>query len=831
MFKSCVRAFTLTMFVILIAACGTATPKATLIPPTTTTMLPTNTFAPTATATTVPTAKPVTPTYTSAPPTVTPSPPMTTPVSPTATTLPASLTLLEKSTQQFGATETFQVGLGDLDGDGDLDAVFANMGANDSAVWLNDNTGQFVDSGQKLTRQGHGLDVGDLDGDQDLDVFMTCAHYGRGGAWSKKPSRIYLNDGNGMFQESEQDLGDTELSGNGVHLIDVDNDGDLDAHVVYYEIGGAPDKIYLNDGRGEFTDSGLALYEEIIAWGDLDLDGDVDILGKTYDQGYGVLLNDGTGQFVTGWQMEDAQAMDGSIALGDFDGDDDLDALVANGSRQQGSYPTLLLWNDGTGQFSDSGQQLNKTTGVSFVVGDLDGDDDLDVFVSNIDRPNEVWLNDGNGQLVDSGLRLEGSTASSLTTIPSLGDLDGDGDLDLFVGSFQGQAEIWFAVWQPRPAPFSETLTWIKTYKRQPPIAAFDGVPAGDEGYLLVGSTNHTHQDTDDEDVLLLKIDPAGQVVWEKTYGGERFDRGKVIVPTTDGGFIILAETKSFGAGERDMYLIKVDENGKEVWSQTFGGPEAERGNAIQQAPDGGYILVGSTKSYGAGGKDVYLVKTDDSGNETWSQTYGSEYEEEGYGVSPTSDVGFFVLAERQYGDGLYTAQNSDIYLLQVDAAGNEVWSQAWEEEGVQGGFELLPTSNGNYVMTGFLSPTTREDETDFLFVKIDGKGNTIWNKPLGAPDILDYGSDVIETPDGGYLLTGMAVRGRNTSIPLIKTDVEGEMMWRQDLFEGPSPRVGMKIIETPDGGYLVVGTPLRNRQTVDTVVIKTDAKGNVKEK
>ena len=272
---------------LLATGCGAVAPTATSVPATATQIAPGATNTPLA-----PTATPAPPTATAVPPT-----PTATPVPPTAlpsaTPTPAPLLLLENSPQSFGRTETFQVGLGDLDGDGDLDAVFANMAANDSQVWFNDGQGTFQDSGQKLTQQGHGLGLGDLDGDGDLDIFMTCAHFGSGGGWSKKPSRVYLNDGQGTFEDSGQDLGDAELSGNGVNLIDLDGDGDLDAHVIYYEVGGMADRVYLNDGAGRFNDSGLALEQEEIAWGDLDADGDLDMLAKAYGEGYRVLLNDG----------------------------------------------------------------------------------------------------------------------------------------------------------------------------------------------------------------------------------------------------------------------------------------------------------------------------------------------------------------------------------------------------------------------------------------------------------------------------------------------------------------------------------------------------------
>jgi hypothetical protein len=399
-------------------------------------------------------------------PSATETPLPTKTLTPEPTTGPILLLSLEKSEQKFTSRETFQAGLGDLDGDGDLDAVLANPMKNNAQVWLNDGSATFIDTGQKLTQYGHGVGLADFDSDGDLDAFIACHQFVTG-------SKIYLNDNRGNFQDSSQDLGDQSVSAAEVNLLDLNQDGHVDVHVLYYAPDGLPDKVYLNDGQANFSDSGLALDEETIAWGDLDGDGDVDYFGKRWGEGYVVQINDGHGQFSPGWQMEDNRSTVGGVALADFDGDGDLDALVTNGFRQTGSFPSLLLWNDGYGQFADSGWLLNETMGAEVAVGDLDNDEDLDVFVANMDRPNEIWLKDGE-EFIDSGLRLGNS--SDMSGKPSLGDLDGDGDLDVVVGRFRGGAEIWLNLTIPYATPEPSTIPPVAP-DESPVLPTLTGTP------------------------------------------------------------------------------------------------------------------------------------------------------------------------------------------------------------------------------------------------------------------------------------------------------------------------------------------------------------------
>jgi hypothetical protein len=815
---------------ILVTGCGAVAPTATSVPATATSIAlgPTSSPRP-------PTATPAPPTATAVPltPTDTPLPsPTATPVPPTAvpsaTPTPAPLLFFENSPQSFGRTETFQVGLGDLDGDGDLDAVFANMAANDSQVWFNaggvqgGTPGQFVDSGQRLTQQGHGVDLGDLDGDGDLDIFMTCAHFGSGGGWSKRPSRVYLNDGQGTFEDSGQDLGDTELSGNGVNLIDLDDDGDLDAHVVYYEVGGMADKVYLNDGTGRFTDSGLALTEEEIAWGDLDADGDVDIFAKAYGTGYRVLLNDGTGQFVTGWQMEDGQTIIGDLALTDLDGDGDLDALVANGFRSEGRYPTRLLWNDGTGQFADSGQELNETLGATFAVGDLDRDGSLDVYVSNVDhRPGEAWLNDGTGHLTDSGLRLE-SLSRLLATWPSLDDLDGDGDLDLFQAGFEGKAEVWLNA-TPLPAAGGDgaltalvsARTWIRTFEGSNYGAFFDIVLTGDGNFLAVGATNHLHLPPYSGDALLMKLTLEGDVLWERTWGGDGYEQAWSVALAEDGGYFVFGETDSYGAGDRDFFLLKIAQDGSEEWFKTYGRARREWPYGMLRLSNGDLLIYGDTEPLVGSRTNQYALRLGSDGEVIWEYVVESPGDELVIDALETA-VNDLVLA---------VAADEDGKLVKLDADGNVRWTHRYELPGWQFASQVAETSDGGFFLAGFSMSSGSRRQADTWLARCTAGGELEWETSFGDPAYDDYAHSLIRLKDGTYLIGGIG-----NGMLLSRVDQDGNVLWRRSLV-GQTVYGAAGLIELEDGGYLVAGfIQITNGRSYDAILLRTDAEGQIGE-
>jgi predicted secreted protein len=155
--------------------------------------------------------------------------------------------------------------------------------------------------------------------------------------------------------------------------------------------------------------------------------------------------------------------------------------------------------------------------------------------------------------------------------------------------------------------------------------------------------------------------------MWSKTYGGTGTDTGwGDIVQTSDGGYAISGDTASFGAGASDYWLIKIDSAGNMLWNKTYGGSLAESENAMCQTTDGGYALGGVTSSFGAGGQDFWLVKTDSSGNMQWNQTYGGTGTDNGIHVLQTGDGGY-ALAGGTYSFG---AGDRDFYFVKTDEFG-----------------------------------------------------------------------------------------------------------------------------------------------------------------
>ena len=228
---------------------------------------------------------------------------------------------------------------------------------------------------------------------------------------------------------------------------------------------------------------------------------------------------------------------------------------------------------------------------------------------------------------------------------------------------------------------------------------------------------------------------------------------------TSDGGFIIVA---SPGNGGSDVYLIKTDASGNEQWNKTFGGSSDDQGYSVQQTSDGGFIVAGYTRSFGAGGMYVYLIKTDASGNEMWSKTYGSSGTEMGSSVQQTSDGGFIISGRTDL------VSHDDVYMVKTDSSGNEMWSKTYDDLKYTALSKSDQTSDGGFIITGFNGYVG--------LVRTDASGNEMWSGTFG--ESVEHaqqaeGRSVQQTSDGGFIITGTIWRYNGAVLYLIKVLAE----------------------------------------------------------
>jgi hypothetical protein len=257
------------------------------------------------------------------------------------------------------------------------------------------------------------------------------------------------------------------------------------------------------------------------------------------------------------------------------------------------------------------------------------------------------------------------------------------------------------------------------------------------------------------------------------------------------------------------------------MWSKTFGGAQDDEGYSIQLTNDGGYIVAGATSSFGAGGRDGWLIKVNGSGNEVWRKTLGGLSSDGIRCIQQTSDNGF-IITGWTYSQGPGIIGNA--WLAKTDSLGNQEWSKAFGGTDVDRGYSVQQTSDGGYILTGYTA-SFGAGLDDMLLIKTDNLGNQSWMKTFGGTG-RDYGHEVQQTPDGGYIITGytLSFGAGGDDVFLVKTDFDGNAEWSK-TFGGSSSDVGYSVKVTSDGGYIITGHTLSYGAGIhDVWLIKVDS-------
>ncbi|MFC1593319.1 T9SS type A sorting domain-containing protein [Candidatus Neomarinimicrobiota bacterium] len=349
---------------------------------------------------------------------------------------------------------------------------------------------------------------------------------------------------------------------------------------------------------------------------------------------------------------------------------------------------------------------IQQTSDEGYIlVGNLDNPDEdgvSDIYIVKTDQFGEIeWTN-----IIEDEDNSEKARAVVLTddghymVLGETGE-DSDGDLDYLLLKLDGDGnEVWREQFGGNKDDNATSL--VKT----------------DGGYLLVGDSGSFSDDTN-KDIYIVKVDLSGNKQWDKTYGGSEGESASEVINTTDGGFAIVGKTNSKGAGDQDIWLLKLYSNGNLHWDKTYGGSDRDGGSDVAELPGGGYAITGYAIGFASNTRDMFLVKTDSLGNELWNSAFGDAINDNASNVIIVDD-GIIIAGNvdvRQVGSIEY----SDIWLIKTDFVGNKIWQKEFGGEDSEGASEMILNSDNHIVITGSTTSYSKDNIVYFLNVSDQG--------------------------------------------------------------------------------------------------------------
>mgnify|MGYP003960080491 CR=1 FL=1 len=326
------------------------------------------------------------------------------------------------------------------------------------------------------------------------------------------------------------------------------------------------------------------------------------------------------------------------------------------------------------------------------------------------------------------------------------------------------------------------------------------------DGFIVVGMTSSYglgdgggNRDGS-HDFLAVRLDKRGELIWATTVGGPGDERGSYSVrPTRDKGFLLTGTTQSFGAGRTDLFLVKLAANGDLDWSKAIGGAGSEGGMTTLQLEDG-YIAMGDADSFGAGKKDFLVVKLNLDGTLAWAKTYGGLENDIGSGIAPTNDG--YILGGTIWSFG---AGEADSGLIKIDSQGNLIWAKTLGGERGEGvNWDGVRVTRDGGIAFGDKTASFGAQGNGAIFgIKLDAQGNLEWSTMVDGPG-EDAGWTMNETRDG-YIAGGkLTLPEKGGDIIFIKFDNLGQVIWSR-IF-GQTGLDEIEEVNPIDGGYMMAG-------------------------
>jgi hypothetical protein len=340
--------------------------------------------------------------------------------------------------------------------------------------------------------------------------------------------------------------------------------------------------------------------------------------------------------------------------------------------------------------------------------------------------------------------------------------------------------------------------SFLKTYPTTYDKDAREVLVMPDGGYLIAGSTNNS--DLMDCDLYISKTDAQGNFVWGKIYGGIKPEYAYSMIETSDGNYFVLGYSMSFGGGDKDIYLIKIDPSGNLIWQKTYGGWGNEEGREIISTSDGNYAFVASSNSNFTSSQ-MTLTKIDLSGNVLWSKNYGGSMAEFGNSLKESNDGGF-ILTGKTLSFG--SQPNGSAYLVKTNSVGDTTWTKYYDTGTmVSEGISLIAETDGTYLFA--VRDSASASDVDIRLIKTNASGSILWNKIYGGIK-KDTPKKLRKTSEGGYMIasTSRSFGWINPDMWILKLTNTGDTIWTKH-YGGVNHEHGNDVKEI-QGAYIAVG-------------------------
>ncbi|ANQ49060.1 hypothetical protein MY04_1686 [Flammeovirga sp. MY04] len=359
-------------------------------------------------------------------------------------------------------------------------------------------------------------------------------------------------------------------------------------------------------------------------------------------------------------------------------------------------------------------------------------------------------------------------------------------------------------------------------------------IKAHDGGYIIAGRSVGT---SGNMDMSLWKIDESGNVKWNYKFGDTETEEVYQIIPTSDGGYITVGSSDSYGLSIdlKDTWIVKVNAQGKQLWRQTYGDENSiEEGTAIAETKDGGFIIGGGILKLDKEepSEDAFLLRIDAKGTELWRKFYGGAKNDRTVDIIVNEDSYTVVGNTESLGRGKW-----DIWMFKTDLEGNKQWERTYGGGDTEKANQFVKTNDGGYAIVGY-SYTFAEASLDAWIVRTDAEGQQLWHKSFGGLS-YDEAHGITKTKDGGYALVGYTEvyvpdeYGDNTSLEgfntlLVKIDDKGQKQWEKSI-GGVKEQRGNAVVEADNGDFIIVGSKQTSDQNnFGILLIRTNSQGSI---